>query len=77
MCVCVCVCVQVEKLDNLIHNEIERKAEVERARNCMMMVVARVVTFALQTIAIILKLISVLRYHFHTCTNSRVCMCVS
>ena len=53
--------VQVEKLDALVHLEIERKAEVERARNCMMKVVARVVTFALQAVAIILKLISVLR----------------
>ena len=52
---------QVEKLDALVHMEIERKAEVERARNCMMTIMVRVVTFALQAVAFIAKLISVLR----------------
>ena len=52
----------MEKLDALIHNEIERKAEVVRARNSMMMVIARVVTFVLKAVAIILKLTNLLRY---------------
>ena len=60
------VLIQVEKLEALIHSEIERKAEMERARNCMMMVVAKVVTFVLQAIAIILKISSILRYGIYS-----------
>ena len=52
---------QVEKLDIQIHNEIERKAEVEWARHWVLMVVARAGTLVLHFIAFILKLISLMR----------------
>ena len=52
---------QVEKLDIQIHNEIERKAEVEWARHWVLMVVARAGTLVLHFIAFLLKLISLMR----------------
>ena len=55
------VCLQVEKLDALVHREIERKAEMEKARNWVMTIVAWAVTFVLHLIAFVLKLTSLLR----------------
>ena len=52
---------QMEKLESLIHREIERKAEMEKARNWVMTFVAWAVTFVLHLIAFVLKLSSLLR----------------
>ena len=52
---------QVEKLDALVHREIENKAEVEMARNWVMTIVAWTVTFVLHLIAFVLKLSSLMR----------------
>ena len=51
----------MEKLESLIHSEIERKAEMEKARNWVMTFVAWAVTFVLHLIAFVLKLSSLLR----------------
>ena len=51
----------MEKLDALLHIEIERKAEMEKARNWLMTVVAWAVTIVLHLIAFFLKLSALLR----------------
>ena len=52
---------QMEKLDAMLHIEIERKAEMEKARNWIMTFVAWAVTIVLHFIAFFLKLSSLLR----------------
>jgi hypothetical protein len=51
---------RMEKLDALLHIEIERKAEMEKARNWLMTVVAWAVTIVLHLIAFFLKLSALL-----------------
>ena len=52
---------QMEKLEFLIHREIERNVEMEKARNWVMTFVAWAVTFVLHLIAFVLKLLSLLK----------------